>query len=337
MKISKKTDHRRRYNQQNDQEKTFKKELNLPIKPMKLKSSKTGKIALSELKSGKIPTTEINDAIVAYVDVLGFSEKTNEIDIDNTLLDFSGALILASHQFPNIRFNVFSDNAFLATNKDRTEELVGAIRFVFARWCSNGILVRGGLALGTYKEFSSVAIKSNSKNFTGNLFSGTAITKAVRLEKGEGGAMIYTDKECSDFLAQKFKEPMFIVKDSIAIGWNDDDVVLGKFIAISLFRLLRILEINDKKYKKVQQKLYFNLSYAQNQIKTDGWFKLVLLSTIKYSEVSVKSKQKACKLLLLNYFEDFKQWDKWIKKFLTTNNQEWMILKGIADADSSIS
>jgi len=315
--------------------KDSKPNLVLPIEPMKL-GGKIETVPINKIRSGKKPTVEIKNAIVAFVDILGFSEKTNDSDIDNTLLDFSGSLTITSIKFPNIRYNVFSDNAFLAADQKDAKDLISALRFAFSRWCSNGILVRAGLALGSYKEFSSTAIKSTSTNFTGNLFSGTAVTKSVRLEQGKGGAQLYTDDQCASFLSKKFGEPIFSVKNSTFIGWSNDDLVLSGFIAISLFRLLRILKINNKKYAKVQEKLLHNLVYSQAQIKTTKLFNLVVLSTIQLSSVRPKIKQKACKLLNIRYDKDFKLWNKFIKKFLN-NNSEWKILKGISDADSSLS
>ncbi len=92
------------------------------------------KVPLADLKSGIQPTVEIKKAIVSYVDVLGFANKIEVKDIENVLLDFSGSLTSTAHEFPEIRFNLFSDNAFLATSQDNAKDLISALRYAFGRW-----------------------------------------------------------------------------------------------------------------------------------------------------------------------------------------------------------
>ena len=223
----------------------MKKSPKLPIKAIELGGEiKTGKI--SEIKSGKRPTVVIKNAIVVYVDILGFSKKTKVKDIENTLLDFGGSLSIASDIFKKIRFNVFSDNAFLATSQENAKELISVLRFVFQRWTSNSMLIRGGIAIGEYREFSSVAMQSTSSNFIGNHFAGTAVIKAVELEKNHEGAFIFTDKKCAEFISKRLNEPIFTNNDKKFIGWSDNDYTLFQFTAISLFRLLKLLKHKTK-------------------------------------------------------------------------------------------
>jgi len=211
------------------------KTVSLPIPPVKFEG-KIVKVPISEIKSGKKPKVEIKKAIVAFVDVLGFSNKTDVKDIELTLLDFSGSLTMTSKKFPNIRYNIFSDNAFLATTQDNAKELIEALRYSFSRWVWNGILVRGGIALGTYREFSSAGIEMTSSNFTGNLFSGTAVIKAVKLESSKDGAFLFIDEECSKFFEKKFKEPIFKINKNTLLGWSDKNYSLFLFMSISLFK-----------------------------------------------------------------------------------------------------
>lgn len=305
----------------------------LPIKAMKIKGA-IKEIPVSEIKSGKKPTISINNAIVAYVDILGFSKKNKVEDIESTLLDFSGSLTLAARRFPKIRFNVFSDNAFLATSQNDANDLISAMRFAFASWCSNGILVRGGLAIGEYQEFSSVAIKSAPPNFTGNHFAGSAVIKAVKLENNPLGAFIFTDKECANFLSKKFHEPIFTLESSRFIGWSDEDHHLFQFTALSLFRLIRILQKNEKN-DSLKIKFINNIRYAKKQA-TEYFILVVILSILSMRSIDKKSKRTACKILKIKDPQYFQGWNFYIKKFIKNNSSELKILKFLAYSDSSI-
>lgn len=153
----------------------------LPIPPMKI-SGKIKKIPISKLTPGTIPekSIEISEAVVAYLDVLGFSEKKDDEDIKLTLSDFSGPIALSANHYPEVRFNVFSDCAFIAASIEHAVDLLSAIRFAFTQWVADGILVRGGIARGTYKETYTIALEMTLKNFIGSLFSGSAVTAAAR-------------------------------------------------------------------------------------------------------------------------------------------------------------
>jgi hypothetical protein len=310
------------------------KKINLPISPMKLEVDTTKTIPISKLKSGIRKIAEIDNAIVAFIDILGFSNKTEDKDIENTLLDFSGSLTLTARRYPNLRFNVFSDNAFIATSQTNANELIAALRFAFGRWCSNGILVRGGIAIGTYKEFSSAAIKSTFFNFTGNLFSGTAVTKAVKLENAGPGGLLFTDDECGAFLSKTYAEPIFSLLDRNAVAWSDDKYVLFQFIAISMFRLLRLVQLNGKEFGTIKEKLRYNIIFSL-QIETSGYTYVSFLSILKMKSVNSQASQKVGKLFGVKT-SDFKKWMRLIKIFLKTNDLELKILKGISDDDSSI-
>ena len=88
----------------------------LPIRPKELPTKNIiHNVPISQIKSGKIDdqSIEIREAVVAYLDILGFSLKRDEKDIEASILDFSGHLIITSKLYSDVRFNVFSDCAFL--------------------------------------------------------------------------------------------------------------------------------------------------------------------------------------------------------------------------------
>lgn len=309
-------------------------DIKLKIPPAKIEG-KIVKVKLSEIKSGKIPAVEIKKAIVAFVDVLGFANKTEVKDIENVLLDFSGALAMTSKEFPHIRFNVFSDNAFLATSEDNAKDLIAALRYSFGRWVWNGILVRGGISLGTYIEFSSAAIKAANDNFKGNLFSGTAIVKAVKLESSREGAFLFTDDETAKFFNTKFSEPVFKIKKSLHLGWSDEKYHIFLFVAISLFKLLRIVQAKDSSLDDVQRKFLNNLIYAKRQLGNDVFFTVVVLSILTDISIKQKVRKDACKLMKID-MSIIPSWNKPVKEFREENAQEIEDIRGIVSWDSSI-
>jgi hypothetical protein len=127
--------------------------IKLPICPKILNGRIIRNIPISEIKPGKIEgkSIEISQAVVAYLDVLGFSDKINDSDIEACILDFAGVLIVASNLYPKVHFNVFSDCAFMSAPKGNAEDLLSALRFAFGQWINDGVLVRGGLAIGSYR------------------------------------------------------------------------------------------------------------------------------------------------------------------------------------------
>ncbi len=107
--------------------------------------------------------------MVAYIDILGFSQKKNVEEIRYSLLDFSGPLIIAAKHYNEIRVNVFSDCAFIASPLDKANDLLSSLRYAFKQWISDGVLVRGGIARGTYEETYGWLLAGAPKNFIGSL------------------------------------------------------------------------------------------------------------------------------------------------------------------------
>lgn len=174
---------------------------------------KVKRIPISEIDLSLVKSIDIPKAAVAYFDILGFSNKKDAKDIEFTLLDFYGPLAVSAKMNEKIRFNVFSDCAFLATSIDNAAELLSAIRLCFKEWIADGILVRGGIALGGYREISGVAHDATLPNLIGNSFSGSAVVEAVKLEGSGTGALLFCDKECAKFYQEKHSERIFTLRD----------------------------------------------------------------------------------------------------------------------------
>ena len=306
----------------------------LPIRPFKI-PGKIIKVPISEIKSGKNQekSISISDAIVVYVDILGFSEKKDDEDIEMCLLDFSGPLTLAARHFPQAQFNVFSDCAFIAANKENAKDLLSAIRYAFSQWISDGILVRGGIAIGSYNVTQSFAHSIAPKNYVGSLFSGSAVTGAVKLEGSGKGALLFTNEECAEFYYKNYGEPIFGIDNSIFIGWSDEDSILYWFTGISFLRLINLFTLK-KNDKPIMDKLLNNIKYAFNV--TDSLLpRFLVLAILSSSIISAEVREKVIKILKVKDPDDFIPFKDMINEWLN-DSTKLEILKFLADSDSSI-
>ena len=298
------------------------------------KSFVTKRVPISKIKLDKIEekSITISDAIVAYLDILGFSGKTNEKDIEATLYDFSGPLTLVVHTYPKVRINLFSDCAFIATPKENARDLLSSIRFAFKEWVADGILVRGGLTMGRYVEYKRHSIDMTPPNFIGNLFFGSAVNAAVRLEDSGSAALLFADEECAKFYHKKFGEPIYLLDDKNVIGWSDDPNVLYWFIGISFIQLLRLLDSKDGEKHPVTEILMNNIRYSF-RINPD-LARFLVLAILSSSIITSSVRNKACKLLKIDLHKYSLPIKDLINEWLKTDKLEWLV--GIAEMDSSI-
>jgi hypothetical protein len=307
------------------------------IRPMKLYGvTKPKKIPISELKPGIEVNFEVSEAVVAYFDILGFSDKKNDEDIEACLADFSAALILSARQNPNIRFNIFSDCAFLSASIKDAANLLSAIRFAFLGWIADGILVRGGISIGSYKEIRTAAQDMSSRNVVSSLFSGSGVTKAVRLENGPA-ALLFTDNTCKELYSLHYGEPIFSLDDHMIIGWSDERQPLYQFAALSLIRLLKLLAVRDEKYRSIKEKLLNNLRYSDTAIGDRLFLLSLALPILSLPVITSEVRGNALSLLRIEpeYFEYCcknlaESCDAWLNKV------ENKMLLALADMDSSI-
>lgn len=307
----------------------------LPIRPLEI-PGEIQKIPVSEIKPGKIQekSIEMSGAVVAYFDVLGFSNKTDPKDIEMTLMDFSGPLTLAAIEYPKVRFNVFSDCAFVATQVENAADLLSAIRFAFSQWIADSILVRGGIALGTYSETHSVALDMASKNFVGRLFSGTAVVEAVRLEESGRGALLFASEDCAKFYNRKYHEPIFTLKNDKIVGWSDQDSTLYWFVGISMLRLLRLLSLKSKLKHSATEYLLNNIRYSIAA--TDSLLpRFLVFAILSLPTIPSRAREKAIHLLKIKDPNDFAPYKKLITDWLK-QEKKIKLLEFLAYSDSSI-
>jgi len=249
-------------------------------------------------------------------------------------MDFSGPLALAARHFPKIRFNVFSDCAFIATSQEYAKDLLAAIRFAFAQWVADGILVRGGLAIGNYDETKTWVVTESPENFTGNLFSGSAVTEAVRLENLGPGALLFVSNPCVRLYGETYEEPIFTLEEHKIIGWSDDDNVLYWFIGISFIRLLRLLNsdasVDHETIEKLRNNILYSLAISDAAIP-----RFLLLAILSSNIPNEKARKEALKLFSIDEPDDFEPYQELIDGWLE-DKQKLLLLKTLSDMDSSV-
>jgi len=306
----------------------------LPIPPIVIRG-KTRNIHVSQIVSGKIHEKSLSfpEAIVAYIDILGFSRKKDD-DMEISLMDFSGPLTLAADCSPKVRFNVFSDCAFLSTRKQDAADLVSALRFSFNQWVSDGILVRAGVAIGTYRETKTSSTSKSPKNFIGSFFFGSAVTAAVQLEASGCGALLFTNIETAGFLANRYNEPIFELDRNKVIGWFSDDSSLFWFTGISLLRWLRLLSTPNKAIDPGRIFLN-NLRYSFTAASNELIPRSLVLAILESVAMTPETRRKAMRILGIKNSSD-SGLSKQLINVWRTKRKEMEILQYLADSDSSI-
>jgi hypothetical protein len=265
-------------------------------------------IKLSEIVqrgADKRQTIKFPESVTAYLDVLGFSHKKNAKDMEMVLLDFAGPLVNVADTFRNIRFNIFSDCAFLSSSIENAALLLSAIRYAFTQWAADSILVRGGIALGTYKEIHGTLDEIAPRNLFGSYFAGSAVTEAVRLEDSGTGALLFASNECAEFYRKEYGEPLFYRPNARVIGWSDNGGTLYWFVGVSLLRLLKILSTKDGLRHSATPHLLSNINYSLEA--ANGSIRLEVLGILSLPKLNQKAKEAAIGLLGIKE-QNFRNW-----------------------------
>ena len=129
----------------------------------------------------------------AYFDILGTKDLVSHGEFsDLHALDFSGAVIVAAHQYPASRFAAFSDCVILTTPSNAPEEFLSVLVLLCGNWMSDGIFVRGGIALGDVKWVDDDIDKQikHRRNLRCARVYGTALNEAVEIERSSGPGIL---------------------------------------------------------------------------------------------------------------------------------------------------
>ena len=303
-----------------------------------LEPNEIKKIKFSEIKTEvKNPGSfNYHEAIVAYLDILGFSGKKDLEDIERTLFDFSSPLAIASKKIPDIKFYIFSDCAFIIAQVKFLREILEIIRFAFSQWISDGILVRGGIAKGSFGEMFTW-LHPNAKhdfgsNFISSLFSGTAVVEAVRLEENGDAALLFCSKELAKIVQLESGEIVYEIDDNkFVIPWTYDTKFLIGIISIASRRLVKFLSSEKEVYSTIINKLKNTIIFSINLSEKPILLISIILTILKIPDTPEFVRNSLCKILLIN---DIDEYEQLIQEWKKTDYYE--IVKFIADSDSSL-
>ena len=115
---------------------------------------------------------------------LTISEWAYEI-VDANLKNFHGIVEKACSNFQNADYMVISDSLFIVS--ENADDVLFILAAIFRNCIKSGILLRAGLAYGTY-----YIVNTHLSSF--NIY-GTAVTKAVKYERLGKGCRIFTDSD----------------------------------------------------------------------------------------------------------------------------------------------
>lgn len=303
------------------------------IKPAEIKNINLSEISPDVKKKESFNYTE---SIVSYVDILGFSGKKDLDDIETTLFDFSSPLAIASRNAPNVKFYIFSDCAFIVSHIDFAGELLASIRYAFTQWISDGILVRAGIAKGSFGEMFTWLHSQNKhdygNNFVSSLFSGTAVVEAVRLEENGNAALLFCSEECVQFFHSQLNEKILKIENNkFVLPWTNGDKALIRLAAIASRRLVKFLSCNAEKYDPIIYKLKNTIMYSINSAEKPILPFSIILAVLKLPDTPDNVRKEMYKFLSVSNIEDF---EELIQGWQETEYYE--IMKFIADSDSSI-
>ena len=263
-----------------------------------------GKVQMLPISSIRSRTTRfrINSAVVAYLDILGFSDKRDQKDRASSQFDFAGALRVAAERYSMIRFNIFSDCAFVCATAKNANHLLSAIRYAFTRWTADGVLVRGGISMGSYSEVNPRGMSGPTGNFFCDLFHGSGVIRAARLEANGCGSLLFTNTETANLYARKYREPIFVLKPSgDRILWRTDDPGdLHWFAGISFIRLLMLLTAARKGDRKTMEHFLRNIQYslnAQRQIGNYDYLQHLMMIILSSNRIKPRVRARALRIL----------------------------------------
>lgn len=145
-------------------------------------------------------------SFACYFDILGTKELVSHNEFtDSHSLDFCGPVILSAHEFRTSRFAAFSDCVIFSTPFERACDLFKILTALCENWISDGILVRGGIALGEVKwidcEFDKEIKHLN--NFSCARVYGSALNEAVEIERSSGpGILAFASDEVAEIISK---------------------------------------------------------------------------------------------------------------------------------------
>jgi hypothetical protein len=132
-------------------------------------------------------------SFACYFDILGTKDLVSHNEFtDSHSRDFCGAVIVAANKFKTSRFAAFSDCVIFSTPVEKPYDLLNVLTVLCENWVSDGIFVRGGIALGEVRWVDSEIDKEieHLKNLRCSRVYGSALNEAFEIEKSSGPGII---------------------------------------------------------------------------------------------------------------------------------------------------
>ncbi len=170
---------------------------------------------------------------VGFLDILGTKDMVARGQFsDLHALDFSGAVVVAAAKFSKARFAVFSDCIVFSLPTDHLLDLPALLSTLFENWISDGMLVRGGLAVGEIRwvDYEIDHEFAQLKNLSFARVYGQALSEAVEIEKSSGpGALVFASDEATELLVQAIPDGGLRLSSNVLrwFKWENLDAWIG--------------------------------------------------------------------------------------------------------------
>lgn len=247
--------------------------------------------------------------VVFYVDVLGVSQLTKElISIKNhphiegdgskninqyvaawILKEFRKALVSINRKYKNISIAQLSDSAFLWS--ENSEIILWGAAELMWKLLPKGLLCRGGIAFG------EIICPIDEANSLGKFITGSAVTRAVELEKKGKGCRIFSD---TDFPLHALE---YFSRSSLAKYLVQPLKILTDYSIVDEFKWYLLqstggqlsVPMLDKKYLKclalkimsLEAKLRFSPLFSWNSSSAEGLIHLAATLEAITSSISI--------------------------------------------------
>ena len=135
------------------------------------------------------------DQLVAFCDLLGTAARIKSGSFSPlTSLDFANPIGVAAMDAPGMRFAVFSDSCIISCPPEDPRALLSVLTFLSRNWHADGMLVRGGVALGAidWVDHPTDKLFDRLQNLSLSRVFGAGLVDAYETERKSGpGAVIF--------------------------------------------------------------------------------------------------------------------------------------------------
>lgn len=171
--------------------------------------------------------------ITAFLDLLGTRTQVRDGSFGDTdVLDFVNPVGVAAARLPGVYCAAFSDSVVIAAPVEKVRDFLIALAFVHRQWFADGLLVRGGVATGsfvwTHRDDLDDLLFGSATNFRYARVYGTSFVAAQELESRAGpGALCTLSCSARNTLAAMLPASILdgpasylVWSDPRSVGWH---------------------------------------------------------------------------------------------------------------------